>query len=94
MDLGRQRIPWRKKIVKTDTIVLCLIDDSMLFDDFVSPIALKVQISLPKISFRSKFDQKSLLVFLWIFQFRLFGFVTFLQNFTFLIEFTKFVSKV
>ena len=61
--------------------------DHHIFDVLVSGSALKVQISMSKISFRSKFDQKSLLAFLWIFififQFRLFGFVTFLQNFNF-----------
>ena len=68
--------------------------DHHIFDVLVSGSAVKVQISMSKISFRSKFDQKSLLVFLWIFQFRVFGFVTFLHNFTFLIKFTKFVPKV
>ena len=70
--------------------------DHHIFDVLVSGSALKVQISMSKISFRSKFDQKSLLAFLWIFifQFRLFGFVTFLQNFTFLIKFIKFAPKV
>ena len=61
--------------------------DHHIFDVLVSGSALKVQISMSKISFRSKFDQKSLLAFLWIlisiFQFRVFGFVTFLQNFNF-----------
>ena len=62
--------------------------DHHIFDVLVSGSALKVQISMSKISFRSKFDQKSLPAFLWIlisiFQFRVFGFVIFfLQNFNF-----------
>ena len=69
--------------------------DHHIFDVLVSGSALKVQISMSKISFRSKFDQKSLLAFLWIFifQFRVFGFVTFLQNFNFS-EHSFFASKV
>ena len=71
--------------------------DHHIFDVLVSGSALKVQISMSKISFRSKFDQKSLLAFLWIFIFifqcRLFGFVTFLQNFNFS-EHSFFASKV
>ena len=53
--------------------------EDWLFGVLVSAGALKVQISLSKISFRSKFDQKSLLTLLWIFifQFLVFGFVTF-----------------
>ena len=40
--------------------------DHHIFDVLVSGSALKVKISLSQISFRSKFDQKSLLAFLWI----------------------------
>ena len=43
--------------------------DGRFFGVLVSAGALKVQISLSKISFRSKFDQKSLRWFLLIFQF-------------------------
>ena len=72
--------------------------DHHIFDVLVVGSALKVQISMSKISFRSKFDQKSLLAFLWIFinfifQFRLFGFVTFLQNFTFFIKLPNSLPK-
>ena len=63
----------------------------------VSVGALKVQISLSKISFRSKFDQKSLPAFLriliFILQFCVFDFLTFLQNFNFS-EHSFFASKV
>ena len=44
--------------------------DGRFFSVLVSAGALKVQISLLQISFRSKFDQKWLLGFLWVFQFR------------------------
>ena len=43
--------------------------DGRFFGVLVSAGALKVQISLSQISFRSKFDEKSLLGFLLIFQF-------------------------
>ena len=45
------------------------IADGRLFCVLVSAGALKVQISLSQISFRSKFDEKSLLGFSWVFQF-------------------------
>ena len=44
--------------------------DGRFFGVLVSAGALKVQISLSQISFRSKFDEKLLLGFLWVFQFR------------------------